>query len=281
MSLRYQKTLKKEIVFSGFGLFTGRESVVRLCPAPCGAGIVFIRTDLPGSPEIPALLEYVKDSSRCTLLSRGEASVQTVEHLLAALRGLEVDNVRVEVSGPEVPIFDGSALTFVNLIDEAGIVSQEEKQEVIRFETSLSWSKGEMHIVAIPADAFKISYTLHYPHSPYLRSQYFTIAITPEAFRKEIAPCRTFTLYEDIAPFIEKGLLKGAGLENGVVIQGDGVLNPEGVRFPDEMVRHKILDLIGDFCLAGLPVVGHIIAIRSGHSANHAFVSEVLHSRSS
>lgn len=268
-------TLKKEVVFSGRGLFTGKEAVVKLRPAPAGTGIVFFRTDLAGAPSIEAKIENVQEGLRCTKLGKGDISVQTVEHLLAALRAFEIDNLTIEVAGPEIPIFDGSALPFVHFLNEAGVLSQEGEKKDYTLSKPIFWSQGDIHLVALPADDFRISYTLHYPQSPYLRSQYRSFIIGRETFEKEIAPSRTFSLYEEVAPLIEKGLLSG-GLENGVVIQGEKVLNPEGVRFSDEMVRHKILDLIGDLSLAGIPFCAHVIAIRSGHAAHHAFTKELI-----
>jgi len=271
-----QKTLKKEIVFSGKALFTGRDVVVRLCPASINHGILFKRVDLPGSPVIPAKIEYVKEAMRCTMLEKEGVSVQTVEHLLAAVRAAEIDNLTIEISGPEVPIFDGSALEFVQMIRQAGVLEQTAEKQIAALMAPVSWSNGDIHLIALPAEEYRISYTLHYPQSPYLRSQYYSIALDYEKFEQEIAPCRTFTLYEDVASLIERGILKGGGLENGVVIKGTEVMNPEGVRFPDEMVRHKILDMIGDLALIGFPFLAHIIAIRSGHAANHAFAHQLV-----
>lgn len=271
----HQQTLKKEVAFSGKGLFTGQETRVRLSPAPPGSGILFRRSDLTNSPLIPASVEFVKSSVRCTLLEKEGASVQTVEHLLAALRGYEIDNLFIEVSAPEVPIFDGSAAAFCQKIEEAGIQTQAAEKQRFKLEAPLYWSEGEMHLIALPSNEYRISYTLHYPHSPYLKSQFFSLALTPQSFQQEIASCRTFTLYEDIAPLIEKGILKGGGLENGVVIKEGAVMNPEGVRFSDEMVRHKILDVIGDLALVGAPFLAHIIAIRSGHAANQALAHQI------
>lgn len=274
--MRAQKTLKREVVFSGKGLFTGQQAAVRLIPAPVNTGVVFKRTDLPGTPLIPAQLEYVKEAIRCTMLENGGASIQTVEHLLGALYGLEVDNLSIEISGPEVPIFDGSARQFSQMICEAGLLEQAAKKEIATLIEPVSWSNGDTYLVALPSLEYRISYTLCYPQSPYLRSQYFSIPIDCKKFEQEIAPCRTFTLYEDIALLIEKGVLKGGGLENGVVIKGTEVMNPEGVRFSDEPVRHKILDMVGDLALMGFAFVAHIIAIRSGHAANQAFAKQLV-----
>jgi len=270
-----QKTLKKEVVFHGKGLFIGQDAVVRLIPSSPSTGIVFRRTDIEGVPTIAAKTEQVKDAARCTKVVQGDHFVQTIEHFMAAVQASEIDNLVVEISGPEMPIFDGSSQVFMQMIDQAGVVEQEVSKEIYVLDQPVSWSQGDTHLVALPSDEYRISYTLHYPQSPYLRSQYYSFVVKPEAFRQEIAPCRTFTLYQEIAPLIEKGLLKNANLDCGVVIDGEKILNPEGVRFPDEMVRHKILDMIGDFALLGCTFKAHLIAIRTGHAANHLVAKEL------
>ncbi len=270
-----QKTLKKEVVFHGKSLFMGQDVVVRLIPASPNSGIVFRRTDLANTPTIPAKTEQVKDATRCTKVVEGEHSVQTIEHFMAAVQASEIDNLIVDISGPEMPIFDGSSKAFIQMIDEAGTAEQDATKDIYVLDQPVSWTQGDMHLVALPSDEYRISYTLHYPQSPYLRSQFYSFVVKPETFRQDIAPCRTFTLYQEIAPLIEKGLLKNANLDCGVVIDGDKVLNPEGVRFPDEMVRHKILDIIGDFALLGCNFHAHLIAIKTGHAANHSVAKEL------
>ncbi|MBI3508652.1 MAG: UDP-3-O-[3-hydroxymyristoyl] N-acetylglucosamine deacetylase [Chlamydiia bacterium] len=260
----------------GIGLFTGEEVSIKLCPAPPNTGIVFQRIDLQDKPLIPALLSHVRASPRNTRLCAGNACVFMVEHLLSALSAYGVDNVRIEVKGSEIPAGDGSAAPFLELIEKSGLKNQNAKRRYLRIEQPIHWSEGEVHLIALPADESRYSYTLHYPHSALLNSQYFSFALEPQLYKKEIACCRTFSLYEEILPFIEKGIIKGGGLGNAVVIQGDRILNPEGVRFQDEMVRHKILDLIGDLALLGRPLMAHVIAIRSGHSSNIAFAKTLL-----
>lgn len=186
-----------------------------------------------------------------------------------------VDNAIIEVQGPEIVAADGSAKLFVELIIAAGLEEQSGARKIIKIEEPIYWSENEVHLIALPADEFRLSYTLHYPQSPLLKSQFYTFSLSPERFVEEIAPCRTFSLYEEIAPFIEKGMIKGGGLENALLIKGDQIMNPEGARFPDEMVRHKILDLIGDLSLLGAPILGHIISVRSGHSSNIAFAKTI------
>jgi UDP-3-O-[3-hydroxymyristoyl] N-acetylglucosamine deacetylase len=247
-----------------------------LFPAPPYSGIVFQRVDLPGAPEIPASLQYVKEWPRCTRLISEKCSVQMVEHLLSALAAYGVDNLRIQLSGPEIPSGDGSSLLFVEAIEKAGLQIQGSKRRWLKIEEPVFWSENEVHLIGLPADEFRISYTLHYPQSSLIGSQYYSFSLDhPEEYKKEIAPCRTFSLYEEIAPLIEKGFLKGGGLENALVIKGGRIMNPEGARFPDEMVRHKVLDLIGDLALIGSPIRGHVIAIRSGHSSNLAFAKRL------
>lgn len=270
-SIELQHTLREAVSVSGLGIFSAEAATVNICPAPPGSGIVFYRTDLENSPPILANLSSVQEYPRCTRLSSGGASVMMVEHLLSALYACGVDNARIEVQGPEIPGGDGSSLPFVERIESAGLENQEVMREVISVEKPLFWSQKDVHIVALPSEDYRLSYTLHYPQSPLIKSQYYSCYVDPNHYKAEIAPCRTFSLYEEVLPFIQKGLIKGGGLDNALVIQGDRVMNPGGARFFDEMVRHKILDLIGDLSLLGKRLRAHIIAICSGHSSNIAF----------
>lgn len=271
-----QATLHKEVSISGVGLFTGTAARVTLSPAAPNSGILFQREDLPDCPLIPAHAAYVRESLRCTSLATETGSVHMVEHLLSALYASGVDNVIVRVHGAEIPVGDGSALPFMALIEEAGIRHQAIPRRLFRLKKAQFWSSGDTHIIALPAEEFRITSILHYPCSERFRSFYYAFTLTPEEYRKEIAPCRTFSFYEEVAPLLERGLIRGAGLENALVLKGDQVMNPEGMRFPDEMVRHKILDLIGDFALLPGFFLGHVIALRSGHAAHHAFVRMLL-----
>jgi len=272
---RKRRTLQKAISTEGVALFTGEHVSLSLVPAGASTGIVFERTDLPGSPELPACADSVQATPRCTILASGQVTIQTVEHLLAALRAYQIDDVRIQVSGSEIPIFDGSALPFVELIEKAGIAEQEESVEYFKLSTPLFWSQGDIHLVALPAEKYQISYTAHYPHSKAIGTQFYSFTVEQEGFSQEIAPCRTFSIYEEIAPMIDKGLLKGGSLKSAVVVKGGQIANPEGLRYSDEMVRHKILDLIGDLSLLP-PFLAHVIAVRSGHSSNNAFAKVLL-----
>lgn len=272
---RPQQTLAGEVSFSGIGVHTGLDVTMTFLPAPEGTGRVFRRTDLPGKPEIPATLEYVLDTNRSTTIGVGSALVKTVEHVLAALSANHIDNVYIEVSAEEPPIGNGSADVFVDMIHQAGIETQQQPAPVITVTKPVYFSHGDIHVVALPAENFQISYTLSYPQSPVLQAQYQSLVITPESFRNEIAPCRTFSLYEEISPLLDRGLIKGGSLSNSVVIKDDVVFSKEGLFFSDEMARHKILDVIGDLSLIGYDLQAHVIAIRSGHHANCEFAKRL------
>jgi len=276
MDSPYEQTLQNDISISGKGLFTGKETSIRLLPAEAGTGILFQRIDLPEKPVIEASVQNVAEAYRCTCLNQGETNILTVEHILSALSAFQIDNVFIEVAGSEMPVGDGSAKIFVEALDKAKIRKLNSEKKVYTLDYPVSLRQGSTVLVALPSDEYQISYTLHYPHSKFLRSQYYSFLVNKTKYVQEIAPCRTFSLYEDIAPMLEKGLLKEASLENGVVIKNNEVLNPEGIRFPDEMVRHKILDLMGDISLIGKSFRAHIIAIKSGHATNVAFGKKLL-----
>lgn len=278
-ALLSQKTLAKAVEFSGVGLFTGEQAHVRILPSPPNSGLVFQRIDLPEKPLIPALLEYVFETPRCTCLANGNASVRMVEHLLSALQGLGIDNALIEVQGPEIVASDGSAKEFVIGIEQAGIaVYHEVQKKNLKICRPVFWSHKQTHLIALPSEEFRVSYTLHYPHAAAIGSQYCSLVLTPEIYRSEIAHCRTFSLYEEMAPLMAGGLLKGASLDRGILVHGDKILNPEGIRCSEEMVRHKILDLNGDMALLGASIQGHVIAICSGHAANIAFSKLLIQS---
>lgn len=275
-SKRTAHTLGGESEIAGIGLHTGRKVVMRLLPAELGTGIRFRRTDLPGQPEIPAIFDNVQSTIRATTIGVGEASVHTVEHLLAALRAYHIDNCVIEISEAEPPVAGGCSVDFIRMIKEAGIVDQEGSVPILRLDRPVYWSEGQVHMVALPAEEYRISYTLHYPHSPALRSQYYSLAIDSESFEQELAPCRSFALYEEVEPLLEAGLIKGTSLESGVVIKGDAILSKGGLRFPDEMVRHKVLDVVGDLALLGVEMQMHVIAVRAGHTSNAGLGRELM-----
>lgn len=271
---RCQTTLRQPSFFSGIGIHTGKVVNLRFVPAPIGTGVVFKRTDLPSQPIIPATLEYVCDTSRSTTIGISDVRIHTVEHVLAAVRAAQIDNLIIEISSIEPPIGNGSSDLFLNMIDEAGFEKQEAITPIVRLKQPVYWSEEGITIVAIPYEGYRISYTLNYPESKVLKCQYQSFEIISDVFKKEIAPCRTFSEYKEVSMLMDRGLIKGGSLDNAVIIDGDVVLSKEGLFFPDEMVRHKILDMVGDLSLIGLHFNAHIISIRSGHKSNYQFAKK-------
>ncbi|MEI6080921.1 MAG: bifunctional UDP-3-O-[3-hydroxymyristoyl] N-acetylglucosamine deacetylase/3-hydroxyacyl-ACP dehydratase [Verrucomicrobiota bacterium] len=265
--MELQRTLAKSASLSGAALHNGGNVTLTIHSAPVGHGYKFRRTDLPDEPIVDALVEHVKTVERSTTLVQGNAKIQTVEHVLSALAGLGVDNALIEMDANEPPIGDGSAAPYVTLIQEAGIIDQEavrapfELGQPIHLETS-----GGSIMSVFPHTGFKISCTQANHDGRF--TQYLSLEITPEVYAREIAPARTFVHYEDVKDLMEKGLIKGGSLENALVIRGESVLSKEPLRFQDEFVRHKILDIIGDLALAGRPLRGHVVAVRPGHGPN-------------
>jgi UDP-3-O-[3-hydroxymyristoyl] N-acetylglucosamine deacetylase len=268
---RSQNTLKGTAAFSGIGIHTGREVNMRFLPAPEGHGIVFKRIDLEGAPLLPASVDCVCDLLRSTTIGQGDIKIHTVEHVLAALHAYHIDNLLIEIDSIEPPVGNGSSDVFVEMIEKAGILKQAAPAYYFKLEKPIYWADKDIQVMALPYDGFRISYTLNYPGSKILKAQFHTVDITPENFKKEIASCRTFSLYEEVSMLLDRGLIKGASLDNAVVIKEDVVLSKNGLFFPDEMVRHKILDVVGDLKLIGTDIHAHIISIRSGHASNHEF----------
>lgn len=275
---RSQNTIKHPAAFSGIGIHTGKVVNLRFCPAEEGAGIVFKRVDLPGAPVIPATLEYVCDTSRSTTIGVADVRIHTVEHVLAAVRAFEIDNLVIEISSIEPPVGNGSSDVFVEMIEKSGIAEQKAKTPVVKILKPVYWSEGDIHIVALPYDGYKISYTLNYPHSKVLKSQYYSLDITRDSFVRELSPCRTFSEYGEVTALMDRGLIKGGSLDNAVIIKDDAIFSKGGLFFPDEMVRHKILDMVGDLTLVGFDFQAHVISIRSGHQSNVEFAKKILKS---
>jgi len=268
-----QRTLRRSISCAGIGLHSGNKVTLSLKPAPAGGGIRFRRSDL-GGLEIPATISHVGGINHATGLMRDAVTVDTVEHLLAAFVSLGIDNAIVELNSPEVPIMDGSAAPFVYLIHEAGVKPLAAPRRYLKVLRPMSLSRGDKRIALYPSDHFKVTYSIAFDH-PLLRHQSRTIRITEESFVEEIAPARTFGFLEEVEMMRQQGLALGGSLENAVVIGDTGVLN-NALRFEDEFVRHKILDVIGDMALVGHPIVGHLIAHRGGHALHTAFAAQVL-----
>jgi UDP-3-O-[3-hydroxymyristoyl] N-acetylglucosamine deacetylase len=268
-----QRTLRRSVSCVGIGLHSGCKVTLSLKPAPTDHGIRFRRTDM-GDFELPATVRHLAGIQLATGLARNEVSVETVEHLLAALVSLGVDNVIVELNSPEVPIMDGSAAPFIYLIQEAGLKRQQKARKYLKIIRPIALSRGDKRIALYPSDHFKVTYSISFDH-PLLRHQSRTLAMTEESFVEEVAPARTFTFLKDVERLRQNGLALGGSLENAVVLGETGVLN-NALRFEDEFVRHKILDAIGDLALVGYPVIGHLVAHRAGHALHTEFASRIL-----
>ena len=267
-----QRTLRRAISCVGIGLHSGNKVQLSLKPAPVDFGIRFRRTDL-GGHEVPANVQHLAGIQLATALSHNAVSVETVEHLLAALVSLRVDNVLIELNSPEVPIMDGSAAPFVYLIQEAGIKPQASARKYLKIVRPIALERGDKRIALYPSDQFKVTYSISFDH-PLLRHQSRTMRITEQSFSDEIASARTFGFLKEVEWMRQQGLALGGSLDNAIVIGDTGPLN--ALRFDDEFVRHKILDAVGDLALLGAPVLGHVVAHRAGHGLHTMLAKQLL-----
>lgn len=273
--MQFERTLAGAVQCEGVGLHTGHRCRLRLVPAPVGHGRVFVRTDLGGA-ELPALLRHVGKANHATCLVKGDLRVSTAEHLLAALYALGVDNVRIEVDADEVPILDGSARPFVQMVGEAGVQEQDRLRRYITIARPLTLVEEDKQIAVHPSRGFRVTYAIDFEH-PSLGFQELTADLWgTDAFREKLAPARTFVLERDIAALRRAGLAQGGSLENAVVIGEAGVRGTE-LRYGDEPVRHKMLDLTGDLALLGSPLRGHVIAYKAGHDLHAALAQMIQH----
>ena len=298
---RKQRTIQMSQSSSGVGLHTGVQSTIAFHPAPENFGIRFIRSDIPGCPEIKADIDHVVDISRGTTIEENDVRIHTVEHALAAVSGLRIDNILIELTGKEPPVMDGSAKDFVESLLKAGIKTQKKMRKVLEITRAVNYTNPyrEIDIHVIPANRFRVTFMVEYP-LPALGTQYEAIYNMQEDFAFEVAPARTFCFLSEVEMLREQGLIKGGSLENAVVIvdkemdtieinrlkelfgiehniiQGvNGILNGKVLRFKNEPVRHKTLDLIGDLALLGVPIKGHVTAARAGHASNVEFVKKL------
>ncbi len=296
----YKHTIRNEVSYTGIGLHSGEISTIRFKPASKEQGIVFVRVDLPDKPEIPADIDHVVDISRGTTIGLKGATVGTIEHVLSAIKGLNIDNIRIEIDGPEAPVADGSPIVFLNLLRQAGLVQQDSERVYFEFDEPISFSAAEenVDIVIVPSNELKITFMIDYKH-PFLGTQY-TWLPNLRFFEKEFAGARTFCFINEILQLKEMGLIKGGSLENALVIaepdmneaelkhlqdvfgyhkpvtvSSQGILNSHPLRYHNEFVRHKVVDLLGDIALLGMPIRGHILAARSGHKTNVELVKKL------
>ncbi len=268
-----QTTIAREAECTGVGVHSGQMVRLAVKPAPENHGIQFIRTDLPDQPRIPARFNKVVDTSLATVIGENGFIISTIEHLMAAFTGMGIDNALVEVDSYEMPIMDGSAKPFSRMLRAAGIKHQETRRCYLVVNQPIELEENEKFIGIYPAPHYKITCRIEFQH-PLIQTQEYSVVITPDDFEHQIAAARTFGFLQEQAYMKKFGLGKGASLDNVIVIGQDGILNEDGLRYPDEFVRHKLLDCLGDFALLGLPILGHIVAKCSGHSFHHAFVEK-------
>lgn len=274
-SLVRQKTLKRPINCSGIALHSGKKVSMTLVPAPVDTGIIFKRTDIEGQgAEIKAAYDMVVETTLCTKLGNTDnITVATVEHLMAALAGCGIDNLIVEINGPEMPVMDGSSAPFVFLIECAGVKIQDAPRKAIRIEKAVRFTDGERYAALAPAAGITLDFTIDF-NNPAIARQQHVIQMGRGVFKEHLCRARTFGFLHEVEYMRSNGLARGGSLDNAVVISSDGVMNEEGLRYEDEFVRHKILDAIGDLALAGMPIIGHYTGMCSGHYLNN----QLLHS---
>lgn len=268
-----QHTIAKEASFSGIGLHTGNLTTLTFKPAAVDSGVTFYRVDLPGSPAVKADIDNVIDVSRGTTIAVNGAEVHTVEHVLAAIVGLGIDNIDIEVDANETPVGDGSSIPFMGPLKKAGLVEQDAERHYIKIDKPIYYRHGDVTLSVLPSDDMRVTMTIAYDHLA-IGTQYASYTITPETFEKEIAAARTFCFLREVKMLQEQGLIQGGSLENAVVIGDESILN-ETLRWPDEPVRHKVLDLVGDLFLLGRPVKGHFIGVKSGHPTHVKFSQQI------
>jgi UDP-3-O-[3-hydroxymyristoyl] N-acetylglucosamine deacetylase len=271
-----QHTLRQSVSCSGVGLHSGKKVTLVIHPAPINHGIKFVRVDIPYRPVIHAHFRQVIDTSLATTIGSQGAIISTIEHLMAAFMGMEIDNALVEIDSFEIPIMDGSAEPFSSLFRDAGVRVQEGSRYFFVIQEPIEIAEAGKSVGIFPSDSFKISYTIEFPHAM-LQEQALSVIVENETFAKEISRARTFGFLQDVDFLKRNGFALGGSLDNAIVVdQSSNVLNKDGLRYKDEFVRHKILDFIGDLSLLGMPIIGHVVANRSGHTLNHALLETLI-----
>jgi UDP-3-O-[3-hydroxymyristoyl] N-acetylglucosamine deacetylase len=273
--LAFETTILRPVAASGVGLHSGVAVSIRILPARAGQGIAFVRTDLDGFV-IPANWKYVAKVSYATSLMRQGVLLSTTEHLLSVLYSMGIDNARVEIDNLEVPILDGSGQPFIKLLEKAGVKRLRRRRRLLRILRPVEVEDHGKRIAVVPHETFRITCETNYGH-PLAGRQVLELELTPDDYARSIAPARTFGFSDDLDRMRDMGLIRGATLDNAICFNGNAILNPGGLRFPDECCRHKVLDLIGDLALIGRPLLGHVIAERAGHAMHTALVHKIMH----
>jgi UDP-3-O-[3-hydroxymyristoyl] N-acetylglucosamine deacetylase len=275
-----QRTIRQKVTVEGIGLHTGTPTKLTFCPAPEDTGIYFVRRDLPGSPAISTQAERVKATTMATTLGGDAFSVSTVEHCLSTLAALRIDNLFIELDGPEIPIGDGSAVVFLEAILKAGLAEQSQPRKYAYITQPIFEGDQDKHAYVLPYNGLRISCTIEFPH-PRIGKQQMDIEITESSFAQEVARARTFGFMKDVEALRAKGLARGGSLDNAVVLDHQEILNPGGLRWDNEFVRHKVLDALGDLVTLGMPLMGHVVLHRAGHDLMNRLVRKILESQDS
>ncbi|MGD9193213.1 MAG: UDP-3-O-acyl-N-acetylglucosamine deacetylase, partial [Desulfobacterales bacterium] len=276
----HQRTIAQEISCSGIGLHSGKVVNLALMPAPVNHGIKFVRKDLPDNPTISARFNCVVDTSLATVIGSDGVIVSTIEHLMACFAGLSIDNVIVELDSYEVPVMDGSAGPFAQMIIDAGIQEQEASRHFFVLREAIELEEDGKYVGAYPDITFKITCNIEFEH-PLIRKQSCSIEVLDNVFEREISNARTFGFLREVEYMKNYGLARGGSLDNAVIVDDKDILNKDGLRYQDEFVRHKLLDCIGDFSLLGMPILAHIVTHKSGHAFNHAFLEKFFNKKES
>lgn len=272
-----QRTIRQKAKIEGIGLHTGAPTALTFCPAPEDTGIYFVRRDLPGSPAISTQAERVQATNMATTLGGDEFSVSTVEHCLSTLAALRIDNLFIELEGPEIPIGDGSAQVFLEAILKAGLAEQSQPRKYAYITQPIFEGDENKHAYVVPYNGLRVSCTIEFPH-PRIGRQTMDIEVTDASFAQDVARARTFGFMKDVEALRAKGLARGGSLENAVVLDHQDILNPGGLRWEDEFVRHKVLDALGDLVTLGMPLMGHIVLHKAGHDLMNRLVRKILES---
>lgn len=275
-----QRTIRKRTVVHGIGIHSGDPCTLTFRPAPPDTGVYFIRNDLPGSPSLKVTARNVQATSHQTTIGGDAFSVATIEHCLSALSALRIDNLFIELDGPEIPIGDGSARDFLKALLDVGIVEQDQPRKYCYITEPIYFSEGEKHAYIVPYHGLRLTVTIDFPH-PKIGKQTLDLDINEQSFVRDIALARTFGFMKDVEALKARGLAKGGSLENCVVLEGDLVINPEGLRWADEFVRHKALDALGDLVTLEMPLMGHVVLYKAGHDIMNKLVRKVWDSPSS
>lgn len=275
-----QRTIRKKTEVKGIGLHTGAPASLVFRPAPANTGIYFVRTDLPGNPSLAAMSDYVKATSLATTIGGPHFSVSTVEHCLSALAAFRIDNLFIELNGPEIPIGDGSARVFMDALMKAGMVEQDEARKYALITQPIYYGNDEKHAYVTPYNGLRVTCTIEFPH-PRIGKQKMDIDINEHSFARELGKARTFGFLKDVEAMKAKGLARGGSLDNAIVLDNREIVNPGGLHWPDEFVRHKVLDALGDIVTLGMPLMGHLTLYKSGHDVMNRLVRKILESKDS